>query len=266
MNRHLVALACISVALGAAAPARADDWAEAQAAFDGYDDRRGLALLERAAAAGDARAQLAWGLALRHGAKLFPGLAADPAAAKAWLDRAAASGRARGGADVPPAKRTRLGLYLHAADALALKRADPQSVLLLDIRTRAEATYVGMPEAADLLVPYMEHEEFAHEWDVARATFRPASRADFAADVAQALAQRGLDRDAPIVLLCRSGDRSARATNLLAALGYRQVYSVVDGFEGDLAADGRRSVNGWKNAGLPWSYRLDPAKVGRRTE
>jgi len=36
-------------------------------------------------------------------------------------------------------------------------------------------------------------------------------------------------------------------------------YTVVDGFEGDRNKDpsspnyGRRNVNGWKNAGLPWT-------------
>jgi len=43
------------------------------------------------------------------------------------------------------------------------------------------------------------------------------------------------------------------------------VYSVVDGVEGDLAKDGpkagQRVVNGWKNAGLPWSYTLEKKKM-----
>jgi hypothetical protein len=60
-------------------------------------------------------------------------------------------------------------------------------------------------------------------------------------------------------LICRSGDRSAAASHLLAEAGFKNVYSVVDGFEGDLATDGpkagQRAVNGWKNAGLPWSYK-----------
>lgn len=42
---------------------------------------------------------------------------------------------------------------------------------------------------------------------------------------------------------------------------YTKVYSVVDGFEGDLSAEGRRDVNGWRKAGLPWSYKLDKAKM-----
>jgi rhodanese-related sulfurtransferase len=66
-------------------------------------------------------------------------------------------------------------------------------------------------------------------------------------------------------LICRSGDRSAAAANLLAEAGLKNVYSVVDGFEGDLATQGpkagQRVVNGWKNAGLPWSYNLDKEKM-----
>jgi hypothetical protein len=49
--------------------------------------------------------------------------------------------------------------------------------------------------------------------------------------------------------------------NRLAEAGFMQVGSVVDGFEGDMSKDGRRSVNGWKNAGLPWSYKLDKARM-----
>ena len=49
--------------------------------------------------------------------------------------------------------------------------------------------------------------------------------------------------------------------NRLAEGGFTQVWSVVDGFEGDMSKDGRRSVNGWKNAGLPWSHKLDKARM-----
>jgi rhodanese-related sulfurtransferase len=50
----------------------------------------------------------------------------------------------------------------------------------------------------------------------------------------------------------------------LSEAGFAQVYTVVDGFEGDVAKEGpnagKRVVNGWKNAGLPWSYRLEKEK------
>jgi hypothetical protein len=51
------------------------------------------------------------------------------------------------------------------------------------------------------------------------------------------------------------------AANLLNLAGYSNVFTVTDGFEGDKAKQGPRKgervVNGWKNANLPWSYKLD---------
>ncbi len=50
--------------------------------------------------------------------------------------------------------------------------------------------------------------------------------------------------------MCRSGDRSAAAVNLLAKNGYIKVYTVVHGYEGDKsktsANKGKRIVNGWR--------------------
>jgi rhodanese-related sulfurtransferase len=79
--------------------------------------------------------------------------------------------------------------------------------------------------------------------------------------VARRLRAKGLGKQDVVVLMCRSGDRSSRGANRLSEDGYTRVYSVVDGFEGDMSKDGHRSVNGWKNAGLPWSYRLDKARM-----
>jgi rhodanese-related sulfurtransferase len=76
---------------------------------------------------------------------------------------------------------------------------------------------------------------------------------------------RGLTKSDTLILICRSGKRSAGAANLLADLGYTRVFTIVDGYEGDKAKSGpmvgQRVVNGWKNNGLPWSYKLDKAKI-----
>jgi rhodanese-related sulfurtransferase len=61
-----------------------------------------------------------------------------------------------------------------------------------------------------------------------------------------------------VIFICRSGERSARAADELADFGYTTA-TVVDGFEGDLGPDQRRSVNGWKNAGLPWNASIELA-------
>ncbi|MDZ7854922.1 hypothetical protein [Sphaerotilus sp.] len=60
---------------------------------------------------------------------------------------------------------------------------------------------------------------------------------------------------------CRCGERSSRGVHRLAEDGHTRVYSVVDGFEGDLSKAGRREVNGWKNASLAWFCRLDKSRL-----
>ena len=64
--------------------------------------------------------------------------------------------------------------------------------------------------------------------------------------------------------MCRSGGRSAFAVNMLSKAGFKNVYNIIDGFEGDKVKNpnsyfnGKRLVNGWKNSGAPWTYDLDP--------
>jgi rhodanese-related sulfurtransferase len=70
-----------------------------------------------------------------------------------------------------------------------------------------------------------------------------------------------------LLVMCRSGGRSAVAVNLLTEAGFKKVYNIIDGMEGDLVDDpdnvhhGKRLKNGWKNSVLPWSYDLDPKKM-----
>ena len=168
------------------------------------------------------------------------------------------------GAAVDPAtvaepKRTKAGRYLMAADVPAFiqTQGGATKVLFLDLRTRAEAMYVGMATGIDALVPFVEHQELMTDWDAQRGVYRLEPLQDFVPEVNRRLAQKGLTKNDVVVLICRSGDRSSRGANRLADDGYSQVWSVVDGFEGDMGKDGRRSVNGWKNAGLPWSYKLE---------
>ena len=166
-------------------------------------------------------------------------------------------------ATVPEPKRTRAGLYLEAREVPAFIEAQGGAarVLFLDLRTRAEAMYVGMATPVDALVPYVEHQELMTDWDAQRNIYRLEPLQDFVPEVNRRREAKGLGKDAVLVLICRSGDRSSRAANRLADDGYTRVWSVVDGFEGDMGKDGRRSVNGWKNAGLPWSYTLERSKM-----
>lgn len=60
-------------------------------------------------------------------------------------------------------------------------------------------------------------------------------------------------KDAVVLLLCRSGNRSALAAEAAAKAGFTQVYNVLEGFEGELdGAQQRGASNGWRFHGLPW--------------
>ena len=165
---------------------------------------------------------------------------------------------------VPAIKQTTAGLYLDAHEAHDFLKKAGGRAYFVDVRTRAEVSFLGMPTLADANIPYVDQAEDA-SWDDKNSRFKLETNSDFGPELRRRLAARGLSKSDPIVLMCRSGDRSARAANLLKDLGYENVYSVVDGFEGDLAKDGpkagQRVVNGWKNAGLPWSYQLDKNKM-----
>lgn len=166
---------------------------------------------------------------------------------------------------LPEIKATKLAMYLTPKQAFDMKSANPKAVALFDVRTRAEAMYVGMSSSADALVPYVEHQEIMSDWDERRTMYKLEPNQDFVPEIERRLTEMGLDKGTPVILLCRSGDRSSKAADRLMAAGYTKVYSVPEGFEGDRASDGpkkgQRVVNGWKNAELPWSYRLDKAKM-----
>ena len=166
--------------------------------------------------------------------------------------------------NLPKKKVTALGLYFHPTDAMKYVQENSGKVLFLDVRSREEAQFLGMSTLVDANVPYMQNPEWP-EWNDAGKNFKLVPNANFAADVERRLKDKGLAKTDPIILMCRSGDRSSLAVNLLAKLGFTKVYSVTEGYEGDIASDGplkgTRSVNGWKNDGLPWSYELDKKKV-----
>jgi rhodanese-related sulfurtransferase len=59
--------------------------------------------------------------------------------------------------------------------------------------------------------------------------------------------------DAPVLLICRSGKRSLEAGKSLIENGFKDVYNVAEGFEGELGEHHHRSTTGgWRFHGLPW--------------
>ena len=161
---------------------------------------------------------------------------------------------------LPKEKQTKLGKYMSAHDAAAVVRMERGRVAFIDVRTRGEVQFVGVPDGIDAHVPYAEMNEFG-DWDEKAGRYKIDLNSGFGGSVGAVMRRKGLGKSDRIILICRSGDRSARAANLLADLGYSNVFTVIDGFEGDLSKDGRRTVNGWKNAGLPWSYKLSKSQA-----
>ena len=113
--------------------------------------------------------------------------------------------------------------------------------LLIDVRSSMEFLFVGHPKGA-LHIPWIDEPD----WII---------NEHFVAEVRQ-LALGGLNDsadDVPIILICRSGNRSDEAGKALLKSGLRNVYNIDEGFEGDRdEAQHRSSVGGWRSHGLPW--------------
>jgi rhodanese-related sulfurtransferase len=106
--------------------------------------------------------------------------------------------------------------------------------VIVDVRTAEERKFVGH-------VPETSH--------VAWATGLSLSRNPRFVKELEAKA----GKDDVVLLLCRSGKRSAAAAEAAAKGGFRNVFNILEGFEGDLDEQQRRGgFNGWRNAGLPW--------------
>lgn len=118
---------------------------------------------------------------------------------------------------------------------------------LIDVRTRAEWTFVGLPDTEPAGVPL---------WPVEWSSFPAMARnPGFEAEVMERLRGRPPGR---LLFICRSGARSmaaAQATaRALAGQGFEaHCTNVAEGFEGNLDGHSHRGeVNGWKARGLPW--------------
>jgi rhodanese-related sulfurtransferase len=116
---------------------------------------------------------------------------------------------------------------------------------LIDVRTRAEWTYVGIPDLGSL-----SKRAVLVEWQ----TF-PDRSVDprFVERLENELKALGVKPEDDLFFICRSGGRSLAAAKAMAALGYGACHNVAGGFEGPLDDERHRgTVGGWKAAGLPW--------------
>ena len=166
---------------------------------------------------------------------------------------------------VPEPKRTQTKLYLLPKEVFDLKTNEADQTLLVDIRTPSELQFVGYTPLIDGNVPYITYDY--SDWDPKNKEYKREFNSGFVGQIENLLRKTGIPggKQARIILMCRSGDRSAKAADLMMKSGYINVWSAVEGFEGDKSKDGptkgQRTLNGWKNSNLPWTYELDKTKA-----
>ena len=152
-------------------------------------------------------------------------------------------------------KQTEPGLYITAAEAGRILK-DKANVALIDVRTPSETMLIGYPVAAAANVPSKLVDPDL-EFNAKKGVYMMVDNPTFVDEVKTWLASDAAEGVDTLMIMCRSGSRSAAAIGKLVEAGVDvTLYNVVDGFEGDKNDAGVRAVNGWRNAGLPWTYKV----------
>lgn len=149
-------------------------------------------------------------------------------------------------------KTTPLGLYLSPTAAHQAMVQDPE-ILFVDVRDPIEITFVGHPQGLDKIIPLNVATHAVHPQS---GQYQMAANPNVVAEFEALFRSKGKSQSAPLFVTCRSGSRSATAARLLIKAGFTNVWNLTEGFEGDKNGDGARAVNGWRNRGLPWGYKL----------
>ena len=139
-------------------------------------------------------------------------------------------------------------------------------VLFIDVRDPIEIMFVGATDKVDINIPFLIANRY--DWDAENNRFRMERNPHFVQEVQAALAAKGLDEDAIIITMCRSGsERGEPSALFLKEQGFANARFVMNGFQGDAKGEGemagRRVINGWQNVGLPWQPRLAAEKIYR---
>ena len=161
-------------------------------------------------------------------------------------------------ATVGEKKQTTLGFYVTAKEAYEKWKAEPEKVMILDVRTPEELLFVGHPTMA-WKIPLTAQ---TYEWDAAKGQFPMKPLPDFVSRVSEVAKP-----DDTIMVMCRPGGRSAMAVNLLAKAGFQACLQHHRRHGGGYGQGSRQRlpgpalVNGWKNSGCPWTYKLTPERM-----
>ena len=150
-------------------------------------------------------------------------------------------------ANVPEDKRTTLGLYMSSTEASAFMLSNGKYALFVDVRDPHELQTTGMADTVDYNIPFNTIN--TSKWDDKKSRFQFDTNANFVKDVSARYKAKGLKGLDAIILMCSAGTRAATAVDALARAGYKNVHTVVDGY------------NGWQNNDLKSSKKLDRSKM-----
>ena len=132
--------------------------------------------------------------------------------------------------------------HISPKEAWDLIQKEPD-VIFVDVRSEMEFLFIGHPNGA-VHIPWIEEPD----WDI---------NPHFVRDVRKLTLGGVIDTPehhaVPVLLICRSGKRSEEAGNLLIDNGFKRVYNVEHGFEGELDDNHHRgTLGGWRFDNLPW--------------
>jgi len=132
--------------------------------------------------------------------------------------------------------------HISTQKAWDLIQKEPK-VAFIDVRSDMEYLFIGHPTGS-VNIPWIEEPD----WEV---------NPHFVRDVRKLVLGGVIDspdhHSVPVLLICRSGNRSDEAGQLLVENGFKRVYNIEQGFEGDLDDKHQRStLGGWRHDNLPW--------------
>jgi rhodanese-related sulfurtransferase len=132
--------------------------------------------------------------------------------------------------------------HISALEAWDILQKEPK-VAFIDVRSDMEFLFIGHP-VGSVNIPWIDEPDFE---------INP----HFVRDVRKLILGGVIDstehHSVPVLLICRSGNRSDEAGKLLVENDFHRVYNIEQGFEGDLNDEHKRStLGGWRFDGLPW--------------
>lgn len=167
--------------------------------------------------------------------------------------------------EVPAAKHHALEQYVTAREA-ARYLAIYRETLMVDVRVPSDVAASGIAVPVVRNVPlYIDVPRSGGGQTTTETTVNPRLVGDIRSIVMQRGGWRLRPHLATIFLICTSGTHAAIAADELQRSGFARVYTIVDGFDGDVGPDGRRTINGWRQAGLPWTPQPRPSQRAKMT-